>query len=292
MTPIGVGIWTAQFDFQPASSVTAAARQVETLGYESLWIGENRGREPFIQAGLLLAATQRLRVATGVVNIWVRDPMATLAAQLTLAEAYPGRFVLGLGVSHALLVDRRGHRYRQPLIAMRDYLDAMDQMRSRYRAVPPDHAPRVLGALGPRMLALAAERADGAHTYLVPPEHTAQARELVGADRMLVVEQAVALETDPDAARSLGRQHVRRYLPLINYTNNLRRLGFTDGDFANDGSDRLIDRIEAWGDAAAIAKPLDEHRQAGADHVCIQVLDPDLKALPISQWHQLTPRRG
>jgi probable F420-dependent oxidoreductase len=284
----GLGVWTAQFDFQPADAARDAAREIESLGYQSLWFGENVGREPFAQAAILLAATNRLVVGTGIVNIWARDPLAMLASQLTLAEAYPGRFILGLGVSHARLVEGiRGLNYHRPLSAMRDYLDAMDGLRARYRAIQPDTAPRVLAALGPEMLALAAQRADGAHTYLVPPEHTELARGRLGAGRLLVVEQAVVIDSDLETARATARSHVRRYLPLVNYTDNLRRLGFNDGDFDHDGSDRLVDRLVACGDVSAVMKRVEDHRQAGADHVCIQVVTNDLRALPAAQWRRL-----
>lgn len=285
----GLGVWTAQFDFQPAARIREVAHELEALGYGSLWIGENVGRDPISQAALLLAGTRHLVVATGIVNIWARDPLATLAAQLTLAEAYPGRFILGLGVSHPRLVENiRGQRFGQPLRAMRDYLAAMDHIGTRYRAVRPATAPRVLAALGPRMLRLAAEHTDGAHTYLVPPEHTGDARRLLGSGKLLVPEQAVVLETDPERARDIGRQHLRRYLPLPHYTDNLRRYGFHDADLAGNGSDRLVDALVAWGDLETIARRIDQHRQAGADHVCVQALDADPRALPVRQWRELS----
>jgi probable F420-dependent oxidoreductase len=284
----GVGIWTAQLDFQPANRLRAVAHELEAWGYGSLWVGENVGREPFSQAALLLESTRRLVVATGIANIWARDPLAMVAAQFTLAEAYPGRFILGLGVSHPHLVEAvRGHRFRQPLRGMGDYLAAMDRIASRYRAVRPAAAPRVLAALGPKMLRLAAERTDGAHTYLVPPAHTADARRLLGPGRLLVPEQAAVVETDPVRARETGRQHLRRYLPLPHYTNNLRRYGFTDADFTDRGSDRLVDALVAWGDPKTVMERVREHRDAGADHVCIQVLGPDPHGLPNAQWRNL-----
>jgi probable F420-dependent oxidoreductase len=288
MTAARHGVWTAQFDFQPAERVRQTAQELERLGYGSIWVGENVGREPFTQAAILLAATNRIVVATGVANIWARDPLTTLAAQYTLAEAYPGRFVLGIGVSHARLVaDVRGHSFDRPLATMRHYLAEMDRLAERYRAVRPVTALRVLAALGPRMLHLAAEQADGAHTYLVPPQHTEQARKAVGADRLVIVEQAVVLETNPTLAREIARRHLRRYLPLPNYTNNLRRLGFADADFADNGSDRLVDTLVAWGDADAVTRRVGEHYDAGADQVCIQALDADFHTLPTPQWRQL-----
>jgi len=210
------------------------------------WLPEAAGREALTNASLLLARTSRIVVATGIANIYARDAMAMAAAQKTLAEAYPGRFLLGLGVSHAPLVERfRGHRYEKPVTTMRAYLDAMD--RAAYQAVPPATEPlRVLAALGPKMLKLAAERAAGAHPYFVTPEHTARAREILGANRLLAVEQAVVLETDSIKAREIARAYMAMYLDLANYVTNLRALGFTDDDFTNGGSNRLVDAIVAW----------------------------------------------
>jgi probable F420-dependent oxidoreductase len=283
-----VGIWTAQLDFVPVAALRDIVQELEALGYGALWFGENIGREPIAQASLVLGVTQRLVVATAVMNIWARDPLATVAAQLTLTEAYPDRFLLGVGASHALLVeDQRGHHYDKPLARMRDYLGAMDRAATRYRASRPAVAPRVLGALGPKMLALAAEQADGALTYFVPPEHTAQARAILGRDKLLAVEQAVVLESDPATARAIGRRHTRRLLPLVNYTDNLRRLGFVDSDFDGEGSDRLVDAVVAWGDLDAIVRRVEEHRQAGADHVCLQVIDRDFKTPPRRAWRDL-----
>jgi probable F420-dependent oxidoreductase len=240
-------------------------------------------------AGLLLGATRRLIVATGIANIWVRDALAMVAGQYTLAEAYPERFLLGLGVSHAPLIEgMRGHQYQRPLAAMGHYLQAMDEVVTAYRAVPPaTPPPRVLAALGPKMLALAAERAQGAHTYFVPPEHTAQARDQLGSDLWLIPEQAVILEHDPEQARELARRHTSRYLRLPNYTNNLRRLGFDDEDLGGSGSDRLVDAVVAWGSEETIVSRVRAHLDAGADHVCVQVLDPDRRGLPAPQWRRL-----
>jgi len=177
-----VGIWTYHLNFQPTSKVRDVVAELEALGYGAIWVGEAAYREPLASAAVLLSATSRMVIATGIANIWVRDPFATLAAQFTLAEAYPERFLLGLGVSHARMVEgKRGHHYRKPFTAMRAYLEAMDRLAVSYRAVGPvTPPPRVLAALGPKMLALAAERAQGAHPYLVPPEHTAKAREQLG----------------------------------------------------------------------------------------------------------------
>ena len=287
-----VGIWTGQLDYQPASAAKDAVAELEELGYGAVWVGEAKGREALSNAGLLLSATTRMTVATGIANIWVRDALAMVAGQYTLAEAYPERFLLGIGISHAPLIEgMRGHEYRRPMATMRRYLDAMDQVMSVYRAVPPAATPpRVLAALGPRMLMLSAERAQGAHTYFVPPEHTAQARDVLGRDCCccwLIPEQAVVLETEPERAREVARRHTGAYLTLPNYTNNLHRLGFTDEDLDGAGSDRLVDAIVAWGDVEAIARRVHEHHEAGADHVCVQVLSRDRRGLPRVQWREV-----
>ena len=238
-------------------------------------------------AALLLGATSQIVIATGIANIYARDAVTMAAGQKTLAEAYPGRFLLGLGVSHIPLVEQiRGHSYGKPVASMRGYLDGMD--RAPYRAVPPPVSPiRVLAALGPQMLRLAAERAGGAHSYFVPPEHTARAREILGSDRLLAVEQAVVLETIPAKAREIARTHTSRYLTLPNYVNNLRRLGFSDADLVGAGSDRLVDTIVAWGDMNAVIDRVRAHQSAGANHVCLQVLPPDPQALPLPQWREV-----
>lgn len=288
MNLTGLGIWTAQFDFQPASAVRDAAQELEALGYGALWVGENVGREPISQSAILLAATQDITIATAVANLWARDPLSMAAAHQTLTEAYPHRFILGLGVSHPRLVnDIRGLSYDRPLETTRDYLTAMDNLAQQYRAVPADNTIRMLAALGPHMLRLAAEHTDGAHTYLVPPEHTAQARQILGPTKLLVPEQAVVLDNDKARAREIGRRHLRRYLTLPNYTNNLRRLGYSTDDLESHGSDRLVDALIAWGDEDAIAERVRQHRQAGANHVCLQVLDPDFRGLPLPQWRRL-----
>ena len=284
-----VGIWTIQFEKFPAAKMQEAAAELEEFGYGAIWFGEATGREALTQAGLLLAATKKIVVATGIANIYARDPFAMAAGQRTLAEAYPGRFLLGLGVSHIPLVEKlRGHRYEKPLSTMRAYLDAMDQ--ASYQAVPPSAKPwRVLAALGPKMLELAAERADGAHPYNVSPEHTAQARGILGKGPYLCPEQAVVLETDPTKARKIGRDFLAIYLGLPNYTNNFLRLGFDESDLKSGGSDRLIDSIIAWGDLNAVRNRIRAHQTAGADHVCIQILTANPKQLPLAEWRELAP---
>ena len=283
-----VGIWTFALDLQPAQKAQEAAAEIEALGYGAIWIPEAMGREAFTNAALLLAGTRRVVIATGIANIWARDAMAMAGAHKTLAEAYPDRFLLGIGVSHAPLVGMRGHDYLRPYSAMCRYLDAMES--APFMAVPPSTTPQVvIGALAPKMLKLAAERTAGAHPYFVPPEHTAQARQVMGKGPLLAPEQAVVLETDAAKAREVARAHMATYLALPNYVNNLKRLGFTDEDIADGGSNRLVDAIVAWGNVEAVVKRVRAHHDAGADHVGVQVLDPDPRTLPLRQWRELAP---
>jgi len=284
-----VGIWTFALERQPAARAQEAAAELESLGYPALWIPEAMGREALTHAGLLLAGTRRITIATGIANVWGRDAMTMAAGQKTLDEAYPGRFLLGMGVSHAPLVEgMRGHRYEKPLSFMRRYLDAMDA--APFLAAPSSQpGRRVIGALAPKMLALAARRTDGAHPYFVPPEHTARAREIMGSGPLLAPEQAVVLESDAATARAIARAHMTTYLGLPNYTNNLRSLGFGDDDLRDGGSDRLVDAIVAWGDVDALRTRIRAHHDAGADHVCIQVLTADPRALPLAAWRTLAP---
>jgi probable F420-dependent oxidoreductase len=269
-----LGVWAAT-DHLSASDAADFARRVEAWGYAALWIPEALGREVFSASAWLLANTSRLIVASGIANIYARDPLASAAAQKGLNEQSGGRFLLGLGVSHIPLVEVRKHTYGKPLATMRAYLQGMAE--ADYGAISPSAAPKtVLAALGPKMLELSAELADGAHPYNVPPEHTRQARRLLGAGKLLCVEQAAILETDAVTARALARRFLAFYFSLPNYVDNWRRLGFTDADFAGGGSDRLIDAIIAWGDEKAIRARIQEHWQAGADHVCVQAVGPKL----------------
>lgn len=281
------GVWTFQLDVLSAARMQETAAELEELGYGALWYGEAIGREALTKAGLLLAGTKRIVIATGIANIYGRDPVTMAAGQKTLAEAYPNRFLLGLGVSHVPLVEKvRGHSYDKPVPTMRAYLDAMDQ--APYQAVsPPSKPPRVLAALGPLMLKLSAERADGAHPYNSTPEHTRQARELLGPGPYLCPEQAVVLETDPAKARAIARKFLAIYLGLPNYTNNWLRLGFKDNDISGGGSDRLIDAVIGWGDLKAVLNRIREHHAAGADHVCIQALTDDAKTFPMREYREL-----
>jgi probable F420-dependent oxidoreductase len=273
--PLGhLGVWTRAADSLSHGQLSSFAAEIEALGWPALWIPETTGREAFTTCGLLLAATERLVVATGIASIWGRDPLTAAAAQKTLTEAYPERFVLGLGVSHAVIVEgARRQAYAKPFSAMRTYLEAMDS--APYRAVAPGTPlRRVIAALGPRMLRLSAERADGAHPYLTTPDHTHLARGVLGAGPILAPEQMVLLEDDATRARGIARHHLARYLALPNYRANLGRLGFADEDLDDGGTDRLVDSLVVWGDEGAVARRIAEHRDAGADHVCVQVLPP------------------
>jgi probable F420-dependent oxidoreductase len=287
-----LGVWT-WLDALPAARAAELARRIEALGYSALWLPEAIGRDPFATIAWLAAHTERLAFATGIANLYARDAMAMNALRKTLGELSGGRFVLGIGVSHAHLVAGvRGHDYGKPVATMRAYLDAMEK--ALYRAAEPAApVPIVLAALRPRMLELARERAQGAHPYLVPPEHTARAREILGRDRILAPEQKVLLETDPSKARALGRAAIRIYTALPNYQNNLRWLGFDDRDFQDGGSDRLVDALVAWGDEAAIRRRIQEHFDAGADHVCIQPLHPAGQPLPdVELLERLAPAKA
>jgi len=284
-----VGIWTGTLDIQPAAQAREAALEVEALGYGALWVPEAVGREVTTHAAVLLSATSRLVVATGVANVFLRQPAAAAAAQRLLADDSGGRFLLGLGVSHAPMVEGLlGQTWDKPVSRMAAYLDAMDHAFSVSPA-PAEAPPRVLAALGPRMLALAADKAWGAHTYFVPVEHTPVAREHLGEGPMLLVEQAAVLSTDPVAARAAARKHMAIYLTLPNYVNNLRRLGWDDDDLGGGGSDKLVDAVVVWGDEAAVADRVAEHHAAGADHVCVQVIEDDMTALPLPAWRSLAP---
>jgi probable F420-dependent oxidoreductase len=284
-----VGIWTAQLDLRPAAQAREAAAELDELGFGALWIPEAVGREPISHAAVLLDATERIVVATGVAVIFNRVPSVAAAAQRLLADDSGGRFLLGLGVSHAAMIEGMlGQVWDRPLARMRDYLDAMDDAFTVSPA-PAADPPRVLAALGPRMLELAATRAWGAHSYFVPVEHTAEARGHLGDGPMLLVEQAVVLASDPGVARGTARKYMSIYLTLPNYVNNLRRLGWGDDDLAGGGSDALVDALVAWGDTDAVAARVAAHHDAGADHVCIQVIGPDATALPLDEWRELAP---
>ena len=283
-----VGVWFGMIDALPTADAQRAAQVIEELGYGALWVAEAVGRDPFVSSALLLSATKTLPLATGIANIYARDPMTMAAGQKTLAEAFPDRFLLGLGVSHGHLVAGvRKHDYSKPYSHMVEYLDRMDK--ALFMARGPQADPgRLLAALGPKMLGLSATRAQGAHPYFTTPEHTRIARDVMGPDALLAPEQMVVLETDPVEARRIARAGMKIYLGLPNYFNNLVRLGFDESDREGGGSDRLVDAIVAWGTEAQIADRVAEHHRAGADHVCIQVLQ-DGMAMPEQQLRRLAP---
>lgn len=258
-----------------APRIAAFAQRVEELGYGAIWLPDGFGRDSFVASALLLASTSELVAATGISSIYSRDTVATAAAARALNEWSGGRFILGLGVSHAPAVEgMRGHDYTKPVSTMRAYLEGMAQ--APYNAAPPaEQTPVLLAALRGKMLELARDKADGAHPFNVTPQHTAQARGILGPGKLLCVEQKLILETDPAKARAIGRAELELYLGLENYLNSWRAMGFGDADFANGGSDHLIDSIIAWGDENALRKRIDEHLDAGADHVCIKPVGPD-----------------
>lgn len=284
-----VGVWSVALGAQTAADEREDVAEIERLGFPAIWFGEGvDAREAFSHAAWLLASTERAVVASGIANIWARDPVAMANGWRMLTDAYPGRFVLGIGVSHAPAVAQRGGSYARPVAAMREYLDAMDRAASA--APEPDGELRlVIAALGPRMLALAAERALGAHPYFVPVEHTAFARQRLGPGPVLAVEQTVVLETDPTEARAVARSFTARYLQTANYANNLKRMGWTDADIAGQGSDALIDAVVSWGDVDRIAVRLRQHLEAGADHVCVQVVSRDYADVGSDDLRELAP---
>jgi len=281
-----IGIWSNTFERLPNAKAGELARLVEGLGFGAIWFPEAVGsKEVFAQSALLLAASSRIVIAPGIANIFARDAFAMANGARTLAEAFPGRFVLGLGVSHAPAVGARGGRYRRPVETMAAYLEAMGAAPITLRgAVTP---PLLLAALGPRMLDLAATRAAGAHPYFVPIEHTPIARTALGPEPCLAVEVACVLETDPVVARTVARTYTKRYLELANYRNSLLRLGWPEAELANEGSDRLVDALVGWGEPARIAERVAAHHAAGADHVCVQVLTAAWPAPPADELRVL-----
>lgn len=275
-----LGVW-GSLEGYTARAGADLAKTVEGLGYSALWQPEAVGRNVLVHSSWVLANTTKLIAATGIANIYARDPMSMRGAQLALAEQSGGRFLLGMGVSHAPMVEgMRGHAYSKPVATMKTYLERMKA--AMYVAPQPAEPPLTLiAALGPKMLELARDGADGAHPYNVTPEHTAQARKILGAGKLLCVEQKVMLESNGDVARAVGRKVLSTYMGLENYVSNWRRLGFTDADFADGGSDRFIDAMVAWGDANAIKARIREHWSAGADHVCVQALSKDAGDNPL-----------
>jgi probable F420-dependent oxidoreductase len=280
-----LGVWINTVGF-PLAELTALAGRLEGRGYGMLWINDGMGGDPMVRAAHLLGATSKLEVALGVANIYSRDPTMMVGAQDNLGELSGGRFLLGVGVSHRFIVEgMRGHAYANPLATMRAYLQAMADIRAS-GPPPPAKPVTVIAALGPKMLEIAATMVDGAHPFMTTPGHTAMARGILGPDKLLLVEQKVMLERDPAVARQVGRALVAGAGAIPNYRNSILRMGFTTDDLENGGSDRLVDALLAWGDEAAIRNRIQEHWDAGADQVAIQVMSrgggrlaPDEEAL-------------
>ncbi|MEU4556456.1 putative F420-dependent oxidoreductase [Micromonospora violae] len=267
MTQRLVSVWQPFFlASESAGEAVAAATELEDLGYARIWFSGGFGENVAPRFREILDGTTRIGVATGIVSIWHSTPPEVAAFAHDAERAHPGRFLLGLGASHAVIVEGGGTDYRRPYSRMVDYLDGLDAA-----GVSPER--RILAALGPRMLELSRDRASGAHPYFVPAEHTAEARAAIGPDRLLAPEVAVVLDPDASTARATARQYTSGYLALPNYTNNLRRFGWTDEDFADGGSDRLVDALIPWGTVEKVAAGLEKHYQAGADEVAIQVLN-------------------
>jgi probable F420-dependent oxidoreductase len=277
----GTGVWSAHMRYGDPGEIADSAAELDELGYAAIWIPDVGG-DVLGAVEALLRGAPRIVAATGILNIWMHEPAEVAARRASWSDAWQRRFVLGLGVSHAPLIDHEHPgRYTKPYSKMVGYLDGLDASE-----VPFPVDARVLAALRPKMLGLARDRAAGVHPYFVPPEHVVRAREILGANATIAVELAVVLDTDPSTARETARRHTAVYVGLPNYTNNLREFGYADEDFANKGSDRLVDAIVAWGDHDAIVRRVAMMRDAGADHVCIQVIRPD-DGFPRAEWREL-----
>jgi probable F420-dependent oxidoreductase len=279
----GTGIWSGILRYGDPGEAAALAAELEALGFSALWIPDIGG-DVFTPLDNLLGATRTSTIATGILNVWMHTPEATAAGHARLTAEHGPRFLCGLGISHRPFIDHvnKPGTYAKPIQTMSDYLDGLDAA-----PTPLATRDRIIAALGPKMLELARTRTAGTHPYLVTPELTHAARAGVGPDGLVASEQGVVLETDPIRAREIARLHLQTYLGLPNYTNNWKRQGFTDDDIAGGGSDRLVDALVVWGDEATIAARVQAHRDAGADHVCIQVLTEDPRAFPVDQWRAL-----
>jgi probable F420-dependent oxidoreductase len=281
----GTGIWSGMLRYGEPGPAAEAAAELESLGYSALWIPDVGG-DLFGSLANLLGATSTVTIATGILNVWMHSADDAAAAHARLTAEHGPRYLCGIGISHRPFIDmvNAPGTYTKPVDTMAAYLDGLDAA-----ATPLAVADRMLAALGPKMLELARTRTAGTHPYLVTPELTAMARAGIGPDGLVASEVGVVLETDPTKAREIARLHLQTYLALPNYANNWKRHGFTDDDIANGGSDRLVDALIGWGDEAAIAARVQQHRDAGADHVCVQVLTSDPGALPVDEWRILAP---
>ena len=276
-----IGVWSGELRGVESGERAEAAAELDQLGYAAAWVPAGDDRGQLIAFREMLDASSKLVLATGILSIWTTEPGTVAGGHAALVGKHAGRFVLGLGVSHPHLVERQGHQWERPLEKMATYLDGLD------RASPPVPAgERVLAALGPRMLELSRDRAAGAHPYLVTPDHTRRAREVMGPGPLLAPEQKVILDDDATRARTLARERIGFYLDAPNYRRNLLRLGFGPDDLENGGSDRLVDSLVVWGGLDAVAARVKEHHDAGADHVCVQVLVPE-RRLPRPEWRRL-----
>lgn len=288
-----VGVWSGTLTVASADTARAFAAEVESLGYDAIWYPEGLGtRESFTNGAVLLGATSTITVASGIANIWGRDAVTSANAARVLADAFDDRFLLGLGVSHPRQVDPRGHRYARPVATMAAYLDGMDDD----PFVSPDGASarrppvrRVIAALRPPMLEVARDKADGAHSFLVPVAHTARARAILGPDKLLIAEQKVVVDPDPVTARARARAALAWYLDTPNYRDNLLWLGFDETDLARGGSDRLVDELVAWGDVETVAERVAGHLAAGATQVALQPLAGDDDPFGLEALRALAP---
>jgi probable F420-dependent oxidoreductase len=271
--PGRLGLFSGALAAQPAAVQRDVAAEIEQLGYGTLWYGESVAREAFAQASIFLSATSTLVIASGIANIWARDPMAMAAGGRALAEAWPDRFILGLGVSHAPAVATRGHDYAKPVSTMRDYLDQMGQ--APWRGPEAQLPPLVLAALGPRMVALAAERTAGAYPYFTTADHIRVVRQLLGPEPFLAADLPVVLAGARSEARSIGDVHTNVYLRLDNYRNNLLRLGWKPDQLEPPGSDELFDAVVAWGEVATVRARVAALLGAGADQVVLNLITRD-----------------
>lgn len=281
----GTGIWSGGLRYGDLETAATMATELESLGYSALWLPDVGG-DLFGALANVLAATTTTTIATGILNVWMHTPEVAAAESAALSAAHGNRFLCGLGIGHRPFIDMviAPGTYQNPVETMAGYLDGLDSAQT-----PLAPADRLLAALGPKMLELARTRTAGTHPYLVTPELTAKARAGIGPDGLVASEQGVVLDTNPTSARATARLHLKTYLALPNYSNNWKRQGFTDDDFTDGGSDRLVDALVVWGDEATIAARVQEHRDAGADHVCIQALTDNPAAFPIEQWRALAP---
>jgi probable F420-dependent oxidoreductase len=290
MDPGRFGVFAGPINGQPSSVQREVAAEVERLGYGTLWYGEALAQEAFGRGALFLAATTRLIVASGIANIWARDPAAMANGGRTLAEAWPGRFILGLGVSHAPLVKLRGHDYERPFSAMRGYLDALAD--APWRGPTAQLPPLVLAALGPRMVGLAGERTAGAYPYFSTVDHVREVRSIMGPEAFLAADLPVVLAGDLASARAIGDRHLDYYLGSANYRNNLIRLGWAEADLEKPGSDTLFEAIVAWGEVDRIGDNVRERFAAGADQVVLNVVAANTDIAPLAELRQLATLIG